>query len=308
MSESSTSITVGNRRLAFSNLDKPLYASGFTKGEVIDYYGQIAEVMLPMLKGRAVTLKRYPNGTAAPFFFEKRCPQHKPDWVKVATVAGSTGEVEHCLMNDVATLLWAANLAALEFHVPMALADKPDRPTAMVFDLDPGAPATLVDCLTLGLKLQKLLAGYQLKCFAKTSGSKGLHVYVPLNSAVTFEQTKSFARQMAQQLERENAEGVTATMSKALRAGKVFIDWSQNDRHKTTACAFSLRALPSPTVSTPISWVEVKAAAKSGDISKLTFDPAAVLKRISKGINSFGEMPTMKQKLPKATADREKAC
>jgi bifunctional non-homologous end joining protein LigD len=299
MSKTSASITVGGRALSFSNLDKALYPSGFTKGEAIEYYGHVAEAMLPLLKGRAVTLKRYPNGTAAPFFFEKRCPPHKPDWVKTATVIGSTGEVNHCVINDVATLLWAANLAALEFHVPMALASKPNRPAAMVFDLDPGAPATLIDCLRLGLKLEKLLAGYDLKCFAKTSGSKGLHVYVPINSAVTFDQTKDLARHIAQQLEKEDPAGVTATMSKALRTGKVFIDWSQNDRHKTTVCAFSLRALSSPTVSTPISWTEIKSAVKAGDASKLVFDPAAVLKRISKGNNSFGDIPTLKQKLPK---------
>jgi len=300
MSQSSASITVGGRELSFSNLDKPLYASGFTKGNVLEYYGRVADSMLPLLKGRAVTLKRYPNGTAAPFFFGKRCPPHKPDWVNTATVTGSTGDVEHCLINDTATLLWAANLAALEFHVPMALANKPDRPTAMVFDLDPGAPATLIDCLRLGLKLEKRLGGYDLKCFAKTSGSKGLHIYVPLNSAVTFDQTKTFARQIAQQLEKEDPTGVTATMSKSVRAGKVFIDWSQNDRHKTTVCAFSLRALSSPTVSTPVSWTEIKSAEKSGYVSKLVFDPASVLKRLAMGNNSFGEIPALKQKLPKS--------
>jgi bifunctional non-homologous end joining protein LigD len=184
----------------------------------------------------------------------------------------------------------------------MALAQKPDSPTAMVFDLDPGAPASMIDCLRLGLKLQKLLAGYELKCFAKTSGSKGLHLYVPLNSTVTFEQTKSFARMVAARLEKQDPEGVTATMSKALRAGKIFVDWSQNDRHKTTVCAFSLRALSSPTVSTPISWAEVKSVEKSGDATKLVFDPAAVLKRLAKGNNSFTEIPTLKQKLPKMTA------
>jgi bifunctional non-homologous end joining protein LigD len=299
MTRSSASITVDGRKLSFSNLDKPLYVSGFTKGDVIEYYGRVAEWMLPLLKGRAVTLKRYPNGTAAQFFFEKRCPPHKPDWVKTATVTGSTGEVNHCVINDASSLLWAANLAALEIHVPMALASKPDRPTAMVFDLDPGAPATMIDCLRLGLKLQKLLAGYDLQCFAKTSGSKGLHLYVPLNSVSTFDQTKTFAKMLATQLEKQEPDGVTATMSKAVRAGKIFVDWSQNDRHKTTVCAFSLRALSSPTVSTPITWAEIKSAEKSGDPTKLVFDPVTVLKRLARGNNSFSEVPTLKQKLPK---------
>ncbi len=239
----STMFKVGNRQVGLSNLQKPLYPSGFTKGEVAEYYVRIAPVILPYLKGRAVTWKRYPNGTAAEFFFEKRCPPHKPDWVHTAGVVSrqNEGTVQHCVIDDMATLLWAANLAALELHVPLAIAAKPNRPTAMVFDLDPGPPATLLDCLRLSLHLRDRLKKIGLKIFPKTSGGKGLHLYVPLNTATTFDQTKIFARAIADQLVADDPAHVTANMSKALRSGKIFVDWSQNDDHKTTVCAYSLR-------------------------------------------------------------------
>jgi bifunctional non-homologous end joining protein LigD len=299
MSGQGETIRVAGKKLALTNLQKSLYPSGFTKGDIIDYYGRVAHVMLPLLKGRAVTLKRYPNGVAAPFFFEKRCPPHKPSWVKTADVMGTTGTVNHCLINDVQTLLWAANLAAIEFHVPMAKADRPDRPTAVVFDLDPGEPATLVDCLRLGQELKALLQKYDLECFAKTSGSKGLHVYVPLNTPATFDQTKTFARLIAEQLMKTNPEGVTATMAKSQRVGKIFVDWSQNDPHKTTACGYTLRARPSPTVSSPVTWTEIKTALKAKDADRLMFDAAALIKRVAKGTDPFSQIPRLKQKLPK---------
>ena len=302
MSGKAGSVTVGGRTVPLSNLDKPLFPSGFTKGDVIDYYGRVAEVILPLLQGRAVTLKRYPNGTDSQFFFEKRCPPHKPDWVKTADVVGTTGTVNHCLINDVPTLLWAANLAAIEFHAPMAHADRPDRPTAIVFDLDPGAPATLLDCLQLGLQLRDLLAKNGLECFPKTSGSKGLHIYVPLNTAVTFERAKTFARAVADALVKLNPDRVTATMSKSVRTGKIFVDWSQNDPHKTTVCGYSLRARPTPAVSTPITWDEVKAAEKAKKVDKLIFEAPAVLKRLGKIKNPFDEVASLKQKLPKTLA------
>ncbi len=300
MSGKAGSITVGKRTLAFSNLDKPMYSTGFTKGDVIDYYGRAAVAMLPLLAGRAVTLKRYPNGADQPFFFEKRCPPHRPDWVDTATVVGTTGTVEHCVINDVAALLWAANLAALELHVPMARAKSPDRPTAVVFDLDPGEPATLIDCLRLGLTLKDLFERYDLECFAKTSGSKGLHLYVPLNTPTTFEKTKTFARGIADLIVKDHPDQVTANMAKALRKGKVFVDWSQNDPHKTTVCGYSLRARPTPSVSTPVTWAEIKTAVKKGDAGKLNFDAAAVVRRLGKGRDPFDPVTTLKQKLPKS--------
>jgi bifunctional non-homologous end joining protein LigD len=300
MSGQSAIITVGGRKLSLSNLDKQLFPSGYTKGNVIEYYGRVADVMLPLLEGRAVTLKRYPNGTDAPFFFEKRCPPHRPEWVVTADVIGTTGVVNHCLINDVSTLLWAANLAAIEFHVPMAKADRPDQPTAVVFDLDPGAPATLIDCLKLGLELQKLLAKFDLDCLPKTSGSKGLHIYVPLNTKATFEQTKTFARAVADQLVNQNPKQVTATMSKSQRNGKIFVDWSQNDSHKTTVCGYSLRARSTPTVSTPVTWKEIKAAVKLGKVDGLVFEADKVLRRVSRGKDPFEPINSLKQKLPKS--------
>src|SRR5690348_2282239 len=241
-------LTLGGKRVPLSNLDKRLYPSGFTKGQAIDYYLRIAPMILPHLRSRAITLKRYPNGSRAPFFFEKNCPLHRPDWIKTARILSTrteNKEVNHCLINDRAALLWVANLAALELHVPLAKADRPGRPTVMVFDLDPGAPATLVDCARLGIRLRDLLARLGLQSFPKTSGSKGLHVYVPLNGSgagVTFDDTKTFALAIASLLARDDPQKVTMNMSKSGRAGKVFVDWSQNDTHKTTVCAYSLRA------------------------------------------------------------------
>jgi bifunctional non-homologous end joining protein LigD len=293
------SMTVGGRRLAFTNLGKPLYPSGFTKGEVIDYYRQIAPAIVPHLKDRAVTLKRYPNGTRAPFFFEKNCSKYRPEWVKTAEVRGSTSANQHCVLGNPASLLWVANLAALELHVPLAKTEHPDRPTAMVYDLDPGPPATLADCIELGLDLRDVFAHLGLECFAKTSGGKGLHVYVPLNTpAVTFEQTKRFAQAIATLFERQHPDRVTATMSKAKRPGKVFVDWSQNDQHKTTACAYSLRATEEPRVSTPVSWSELEAVRRSGHLERLAFSPAAVIERVRLHGDLFLPVLRSKQRLP----------
>ena len=296
----STMVKVGKRQLNLSNLEKPLYPSGFTKGEVAEYYIRIAPVMLPYLKGRAITLKRYPNGSAAPFFFEKRCPSHKPDWVRTAEIMSRRNEwmVRYCVIDDLATLVWAANLAALELHAPLAIATKPDRPTAMVFDLDPTVPATLLDCLRLGIRLRDRLKKLGLRCFAKTSGNKGLHMYVPLNTAATFDQTKTFARDVADQLVAEDPTHVTANMSKAQRGGKVFVDWSQNDRHKTTVCAYSLRAGPSPTVSTPITWFELESALAARDVERLKFGPSEALDRVEGRGDAFRPVLEIKQKLP----------
>jgi len=292
-------MTVGGKRLAFSNLGKPLYPSGFTKGEVINYYLQISPAIVPHLKHRAVTLKRYPNGSRAPFFFEKNCAKYRPDWVKTAEVRGNTSANQHCVLGDPASLLWVANLAALELHVPLAKAEHPDRPTAMAYDLDPGEPANLADCIELGLKLRDLFAHLGLECFAKTSGSKGLHVYVPLNTpAVTFEQTKRFAQAIAALFQRQHPARVTATMSKAQRPGKIFVDWSQNDQHKTTACAYTLRATEEPRVSTPVSWPELEAVRRSGRLERLAFSPGDVVERLRLHGDLFLPVLRLKQRLP----------
>jgi len=299
MSEAKGStLTIGKRVIPLTNVDKVLYPSSFTKGQVVDYYVQIAPVMLPHLKGRAVTLKRYPNGSKAPFFFEKRCPSHKPEWVKVATVNGKEGNVVHCVLDDVASLAWVGNLAALELHVPLAKAATPNRPTWLVFDLDPGAPATLNDCAKVALRMRDLLGHMNMESMVKTSGSKGLHLYAPLNTAVTFDQTKSFARSVAELLERDTPKDVTATMTRSVRTGRIFVDWSQNDQHKTTACVYTLRATDRPTVSTPLLWAEVESLAEGADPAKFSFVADQVLKRVKKHGDLFEPLLKLKQKLP----------
>src|SRR5207245_11436917 len=230
-------LVVEGKKLSVSNLDKVLYPKvGFTKGQVIDYYIQIAPVHLPHLKDRPLTMKRYPNGVDGEFFYEKNCPSHRPKWVKTAKVwsEGNNKTMDYCLAQDLPTLVWAANLADLELHTSLARKEKISRPTMMVFDLDPGAPADIVQCSQVGLWLSDLLGKMKLKSFAKTSGSKGLQVYVPLNTSVTYDQTKDLSRSLAQYLEREHAALVTSNMSKAVRNGKVFGDWSRDDEHKNT--------------------------------------------------------------------------
>jgi bifunctional non-homologous end joining protein LigD len=298
------SITVGNKRLSLSNLQKVLYPSGFTKGDVISYYLRVAPAILPHLAGRAVTLKRYPDGAQAPFFFAKNCPDHRPPWVETAHIegrgGGGGGGVNHCLVSEVATLLWVANLASIELHAPLARADNPDRPTVMVFDLDPGPPAGVLDAVRLGLRLHDVLIRIGLRSFAKTSGGKGLHVYVPLNNpAVTFDDTKDFARAVALLFERQHPDKVTATMARQQRGGKVFVDWSQNDRHKTTACAYTLRAGPKPTVSTPVTWDELDAAARADDSVALTFTAPDALERLRTEGDLFAPVLTLRQRLPR---------
>ncbi len=254
-------LIIEDRKIQVSNLDKVLYPkAGFAKGQVIDYYIRIGPVLLPHLRDRPLTMKRYPDGVDGQFFYEKNCPSHRPKWVQTAKVwsEGNQRIMNYCLANDLPTLVWAANLADLELHTSLSRKDNLDCPTMMVFDLDPGAPADIVQCCQVGLWLRDLLAKMKLKSFAKTSGSKGLQVYVPLNTSVTYDQTKDLSRSLAQYLEHEHANLVTSNMSKAVRRGKVFVDWSQNDEHKTTICVYSLRAREEPTVSTPVTWNEVE--------------------------------------------------
>src|SRR6202163_3135828 len=278
-------LIVESRKLTVSNLNKVLYPkAGFTKGQLIDYYIQVAPVLLPHLKDRPLTMKRYPNGVEEPFFYEKNCPAHRPPWVKTAKVwsEGNHREMHYCLVQDLPTLVWAANLADIELHTSLARKKDVTRPTMMVFDLDPGSPADVVQCCQVGLWLRDLLAGMKLKSWAKTSGSKGLQVYVPLNTAVTFDKTKALSRALAEHLEREHSKLVISKMAKALRTGKVFVDWSQNDEHKTTINVFSLRANEQPTVSTPVAWDEVERALKKKDPSLLVFEAQQVLQRVEK--------------------------
>lgn len=295
-------LVVERRKLSVSNLDKVLYPkAGFTKGQVIDYYIRIAPVLLPHLKDRPLTMKRYPNGVDREFFYEKNCPSHRPKWVKTAKVwsEGNQRIMDYCLANDLPTLVWAANLADLELHTSLSRKNNIERPTMMVFDLDPGAPADIVQCCQVGVWLRDLLGTMKLKSWAKTSGSKGLQVYAPLNTPVTYDDTKGLSRLLAQYLEREHSNLVTSNMSKALRKGKVFVDWSQNDEHKTTICVYSLRAKEEPTVSTPVTWDEVENCFKQKNAGLLKFRSDQTLARVKKFGDLFEPVEKLKQKLPK---------
>ena len=296
-------VTVDGHRLTVSNLDKVLYPeSGFTKAGVIDYYRRIAPVLLPHLAGRALTLVRFPDGADQPGFYEKNCPGHRPEWVRTAPFEGrsSGGVVVHCVAEDVATLVWLANLAALELHVPMARAADPDHPTTVVFDLDPGAPATIREACRFALALRDLLDGLGLAAFPKTSGKKGVHVYLPLNAGAGPDQRQcqDFARAVAELLAKRHADEVTTAMAKAERPGRVFVDWSQNTRHKTTAAPYSLRAGPSPHVSTPLRWDEVEAVAGGDDAGRIRVSPEGVLARVEDGGDLFAPVLDLVQELP----------
>ncbi len=296
-------ITVNGTPVKVSNLDKIFYPkTGFTKGDVINYYIRVSPYLLPHLKNRPITLKRYPNGVEGFFFYEKQCPPGRPDTVKIAKVPKSDGgEVNYCVMNNLQGLVWAANLADLELHTFLHRAPAIERPTALAFDLDPGAPADIVTCCKVALQLKTILDAVKLKSFAKTSGSKGLQIYVPLNTAVTYEQTKAFAHALAELLERQAPDLVVSKMQKNLRPGKVFVDWSQNDSHKTTVNVYSLRAKEHPTVSTPVTWDEIESALKKKKAA-LHFEAEDVLKRVEKFGDLFAPVLTLKQKLPPLSA------
>ncbi len=299
---SKSQLVVEGRTLAVSNLDKVLYPkAGFTKGDLIHYYIQIAPVLLPHLKDRPLTMKRYPDGVEAEFFYEKNCPSHRPKWVQTATVwsEGNQRNMDYCLAQDLPTLVWAANLADIELHTSLSRKKDVARPTMMVFDLDPGAPADIVQCCQVGLWLREILQDMKLKSWAKTSGSKGLQVYVPLNTPVTYDETKELSRALAEHLEREHPDLVVSKMSKALRKGKIFVDWSQNDEHKTTICVYSMRAREQPTVSTPVTWEEVASTLKKKDASRLVFRCDQTLKRVERMGDLFQEVERLKQKLPR---------
>ncbi|PYI76270.1 MAG: ATP-dependent DNA ligase [Verrucomicrobia bacterium] len=295
-------LVVEGRKLSVSNLEKILYPKvGFTKGQVIDYFIRVAPVLLPHLKDRPLTMKRYPDGVEGEFFYEKNCPSHRPQWVKTAKVwsEGNQRLMHYCLANDLPTLVWAANLADLELHTSLSRKDKIERPTMTVFDLDPGPPADIVQCCQVGIWLRDLLAKMKLKSFAKTSGSKGLQVYVPLNTPVTYDDTKGLSRSLAQHLESEHPDLVRSNMSKAVRKGKVFVDWSQNDEHKTTICVYSLRAKEEPTVSTPVTWNEVENCLKKKNAELLKFRSDQVLARMEKLGDLFEPVENLKQKPPR---------
>jgi bifunctional non-homologous end joining protein LigD len=305
-----SAVEIQGRHLKLSNLQKVMYpATGFTKQQVIDYYARIAPAILPHLKGRALTRKRYPDGVDGEPFFEKNAPQYRPEWIKTAPIwsEGNRRTVHYVLANDLPTLIWLANLAALELHPSLALAEDIKCPTEMVFDLDPGPPANMVQCCQVGLWLRDIFEHFGLQSFPKTSGSKGLQLYIPLNTPTTFDRTKMFSHALAQLLEHEHPDMVVSDMKKKLRTGKVLVDWSQNDEHKTTVSVYSLRAREHPTVSTPVTWEEVEKTLKKKDAGLLVFEAPQVVTRFEKMGDLFEPMNELKQRLPdlKAVAAEE---
>lgn len=308
MAKASSTVEIEGHELKLTNLDKVMYPeAGFTKGQIIDYYVRVAPFLLPHLKGRPLTMKRYPEGVGGFFFYEKNCPKHRPEWVQTTQVwsHGNNRWMDYCLVQDVATLVWAANLADIELHTSLSLGSKIEQPTMIVFDLDPGAPANILQCCQVGLWVREVFARLGLQSFPKTSGSKGLQVYIPLNTPITYEQTKPFAHELARLLERAQPELIVSDMKKALRVGKILVDWSQNDQYKTTICVYSLRAKERPTVSTPVTWDEVRQCWKKKDPALLVFDSAKLLERVDKLGDLYEPVLTLKQKLPKLEALQE---
>jgi bifunctional non-homologous end joining protein LigD len=294
---SRVTVEVDGRQLSLSNLDKLMYpAVGFTKGQVIDYYTRVAPVLLPHLHDRPLTLKRYPNGVEGGHFYEKQCPSHRPDWVRSEPVELSSKTIQFCVCDDLPTIVWLANLADLELHPSLSKVPEVERPTLMAFDLDPGPGTGLAECCEVALILREALARLELECFAKTSGSKGIQVYVPLNvDDVDYDHgTKLLSNALARHLEAEHPKLIVSSQRKELRKGRVLIDWSQNDEHKTTVSVYSLRARERPTVSTPLSWDEVE----EGDADALVFDADDVLARVEELGDLFAPVAELKQRLP----------
>jgi len=295
-------VDIQGRQLQLSNMDKVLYPeAGFSKGQVIDYYVRVAPALLPHLHDRPLTMKRYPNGVSGQFFYEKNCPSHRPDWVQTAEVwsEGNNRWMKYCLVQDLPTLVWAANLADIELHTSLSLGKEILQPTMLVFDLDPGAPANIVQCCQVGLWVREIFEHFGLESFPKTSGSKGLQIYVPLNTKTSYDETKPFAHAMARLLENDHRDMVVSDMKKAVRTNKIFVDWSQNDEHKTTVSVYSLRARERPTVSTPVTWEEVERSLKKKDANLLVFESNQVIERVKKMGDLFAPVLELKQKLPK---------
>jgi bifunctional non-homologous end joining protein LigD len=294
-------VEIAGRRLSLSNLEKDLYpAYGFTKAHILDYYRRMADFILPHLKDRALTLKRYPEGVDKEYFFEKRCPAHRPAWVKTAEIIKDDDErMKYCVVNDLETLIWVENLASIELHVPLGRAASPETADSMVFDLDPGDQANILDCARVALILRDLLSGLQLTGSIKTSGKKGLHLYVPLNrKETTFDDTKAFSKAVAEIMQKNYPDLVTAKMAKEYRIRKVFINWSQNDSSKTMICVYSLRAREKPYVSFPLEWKELESLAGQDDPEKLQVIHSEALSRAERKGDLFEEMLTKKQRLP----------
>lgn len=300
----SRQVEVDGRELKLTNLDKVLYPkAGFSKGEMVDYYAKVAPQIVPHLAGRALTLRRFPEGVddTDAAFFEKRCPKHRPEWVETTRVlAGpNAGYIDYCVCDDRATLVWMAQLAAIELHPSLSLGKKHEQPTVLAFDLDPEPPAEVLACSRVALRLREVFDHVGLESFVKTSGSKGLQLYVPLNTRTDYDETRPFAQAIAQLLAKQTPDEVIAKMGKkTLRKGKVLIDWYQNNERKTTIAVYSLRARERPTVSTPVTWEEVERAVEKDDADSLVFEAPDVLKRIDQHGDLFAPVLELKQKLP----------
>lgn len=295
-----TEVKVGRKLLTLSNLDKVFYPkTGFTKGDLISYYHDMAETVLPHLKDRPITLKRYPDGVDGSFFYEKQCPSHAPEWIKTTPVEKGNGEIiRYCVIQDAPSLVWAANMANLELHPFLHKARSLTKPTALVFDLDPGPPADVLNCCRVALLIRDLFQELKLETFVKTSGSKGLQLAVPLNTPVHYDRTKEWALAVAQLLATRFPKEIVSKMTRTLRKGKVFIDWSQNDDTKTTVAVYSLRAKEKPTVSTPLEWEEVERAHRRKKAAELVFEVDDVIKRVRAKGDLYAPVLKMKQKLP----------
>jgi bifunctional non-homologous end joining protein LigD len=296
-------VKVQDRTLKLSNLEKVYWPeAGFTKGQMIDYYTRVAPALLPHLLDRPLTLKRYPDGIDGQMFYEKNCPGHRPPWVSTAKIWSEVNNrhMDYCMVQDLPTLVWVAQLGTIELHTSLSRHQKLEQPRVLVFDLDPGPPATIVECCRVAGWLRESFLERGLESFAKTSGSKGLQLYVPLNSPVDYEHTKRISKGLAQKLERERPRQVVHVQRKTLREGKVLIDWSQNDEFKTMVSVYSLRARDWPTVSTPVTWAEVEHCLEAGDPGLLTFDSETVLERIDRHGDLFEPVLKLKQRLPES--------
>jgi bifunctional non-homologous end joining protein LigD len=302
MPSSSVDVRVGDRTLRLTNLEKVFWPSdGYTKGQMLDYYSRIAPVLIPHLKDRPLTLKRYPDGIEGQMFYEKNCPSHRPDWLTTAKVwsGRNDGYMRYCVIDDLPSLVWVAQLGTIELHTSLSYRDELPRPRAMVFDLDPGPPATIVECCRVAGWLREWFEAHDLRAFCKTSGSKGLQMYVPLNTPVDYERTRLVSKALAQRFERQHPDLVVHVQRRTLREGKVLIDWSQNHEYKTTVNVYSLRARERPTVSTPVDWDEIERCEKRKDPDLLVFTADQVLERVRKRGDLFEPVLTLEQTLPK---------
>jgi bifunctional non-homologous end joining protein LigD len=296
-------VQIDDRTLRLTNLDKVYWPqTGFTKGQMVDYYTRVAPVLLPHLRDRPLTLKRYPEGVDGEMFYEKNCPKHRPPWVSTAQVwsGGNQRYMHYCVVNDLASLIWVAQLGTIELHTSLSLRQAIDQPRSLVFDLDPGPPATVVECCQVAISLREWSNTHDLQACCKTSGSKGLQVYIPINMAADYMHTKRISKGLAQMLEHDHPELVVHMQRKTLREGRVLVDWSQNDQYKTTVNVYSLRARERPTVSTPVSWEEVEGCLRNGEPSMLQFDSNQVLSRTEKMGDLFEPLLQLRQKLPES--------